>query len=63
MTTTVTIEAHLANSKEVEVKVFDGPKTIEEFTLQDGERAFRYVYDNRSVSVREIEKEVVFQEN
>ncbi len=59
MTTTVTIEAHLANSKEVKVKVFDETKTIEEFTLQDGERAFRYVYDNRTICVREVEKEVV----
>ncbi len=56
MTTTVKIEAHLATTKEVRVKITDAGNTIEEFALQDGEKAERYVYDGRGISVVEAEK-------
>lgn len=54
MTTTVKIEAHCSNEKEVEVYVFDAEdKLTEKFILQDGEKAERFVYDDRMISVRE----------
>ena len=58
MTTTVKIEAHLANTKEVKVIIEDTDDVLhkEEFTLQDGETADHYVYDGRVISVKEVEK-------
>lgn len=56
MTTTVKIEAHLSREKEVVVEVNEDGAVIERITLQDGERAERYVYDNREISVREVAK-------
>jgi len=56
MTTTVKIIASLSSSKEVHVQVVDNGSTVEEFTLQDGETAERYVYDDREISVREVMK-------
>lgn len=57
MTTTVTIEAHCdANTKEVKVSV-TGENTGETFTLQDGEKETRVVYDDLEISVKEILKE------
>ena len=56
MTTTVTIAAHCADTKEVEVKITDTDADTEAFTLQDGETAERVVYDGREINVKEIEK-------
>jgi len=56
MTTTVTIAAHLSPEKEVRVKLTDNGSTTEEFALQNGETAERYVYDGREISVREVTK-------
>ena len=56
MTTTVTIAAHLSTEKEVRVKLADNGNTVEEFVLQDGEKAERYVYDGREISVQEVTK-------
>jgi hypothetical protein len=56
MTTTVTIAAHLSNEKEVRVKLTDNGNTLEEFTLQDGEKAERAVFDGREISVIEAVK-------
>jgi len=56
MTTTVTIAAHLSAEKEVRVKLTDNGSTTEEFALQDGEKAERYVYDGREISVQEVVK-------
>lgn len=56
MTTTVTIAAHLSTEKEVRVKLTDNGSTTEEFALQDGEKAERYVYDGREISVQEVAK-------
>lgn len=56
MTTTVTIAAHLSSEKEVRVKITDNGSTVEELTLQDGEKAERAVYDGREISVREVLK-------
>lgn len=53
MTTTVKIEAHCTNDKEVIVVLQDGDKEIEVFSLQDGEKADRVVFDNRYIVVRE----------
>ncbi len=58
MTTTVIIKAHLSTTKEVRVTINDnvsGTK-LEEFTLQDGETAERYVYDGREINVLEVTK-------
>lgn len=56
MTTTVTIAAHHSTDKEVRVKITEGGNTVEEFALQDGENADRYVYDGREISVQEVVK-------
>ena len=56
MTTTVTIAAHHSAEKEVLVKITDNGSTVEEFSLQDGEKAERYVYDGREISVQEVTK-------
>jgi len=58
MTTTVTIDAHLSEDKEVQVLIIDvgSEDAIEEFTLQDGESAERYVYDDRKIMIQEVEK-------
>lgn len=56
MTTTVTIAAHLSSEKEVRVKISDNGSTVEEFALQDGEKADRHVYDGREISVQEVVK-------
>ena len=56
MTTTVTIAAHHSADKEVRVKITDNGNTVEEFALQDGEKAERYVYDGRVISVQEAVK-------
>lgn len=57
MTTTVKISAHCASNVEVKVTVTDGENQIEQFTLQDKETAERYVYDKRSITVTETNKE------
>ena len=56
MTTTVTITAHLSTEKEVRVKLTDNGQPVEEFALQNGETAERYVYDGREISVQEVAK-------
>jgi archaellum component FlaF (FlaF/FlaG flagellin family) len=56
MTTTVIIKAHLSTEKEVHVKITENGSTVEEFVLQDGEAAERPVFDNREISVLEIQK-------
>lgn len=57
MTTTVTVLAHLASTKEVKIAVVgEAGRVIEEFTIQDGETAERFVYDERQIVVREVEK-------
>jgi len=58
MTTTVTINAHCASNKEVVVKIHDhlAAADVESFTLQDGEKADRVVYEGREISVMEAIK-------
>lgn len=56
MTTTVIIEAHCSADVEVRVTVTDEGMLSEDFVIQNGERAERYVFDNRSISVREQER-------
>lgn len=56
MTTTVTIAAHLSTEKEVRVKITGTGGPDEVFALQDGEKAERYVYDGREISVKEVPK-------
>lgn len=55
MTSKVTIEAHCSSSKEVHISVAGG-YTGENRVLQDGESTEFYVYDEREVNVREVEK-------
>lgn len=57
MTTTVIIKAHLPSTKEVKILISENGNTIEDFTLQDGETAERYVYDGREIVVKEVEKQ------
>lgn len=58
MTTTVIIKAHCSSDKEVKVAINDNVTgtNVENFTVQDGETAERYVYDGREISVLEVLK-------
>lgn len=56
MTTTVKIEASCGSDTEVFVTVAD-PIEGETFTLQDGESATRYIYDDREITVMERPKQ------
>lgn len=56
MTTTVIIKAHVSSDKAVLVTMHDGTKLVEEFTIQDGETAERYIYDERVITTREFVK-------
>ena len=58
MTTTVIIRAHCGGNKEVRVAINDNVtgSEVENFRLQDGEKAERSVYDGREISVTEILK-------
>ncbi len=56
MSTSVTIHAGVSSGKEVRVKIVENGNTVEEFTLQDGERAIRYLHDGREISVLEAMK-------
>lgn len=55
MTTTVKIEAHCSDDKEVTIVIRDG-LDIDIFTLQNCETAERYVYDAREISIKEVLK-------
>jgi hypothetical protein len=58
MTTTVTINAHCASNKEVVVVIHDhvADAVVETFTLQDGAKADRVVFEGREISVMEVVK-------
>jgi hypothetical protein len=56
MTTSVIIKAHVSRDKAVQVAIHNGPELVEKFTLQDGETAERYVYDDRVITVHEFVK-------
>lgn len=58
MTTTVTIEAHCSDEKAVLVEINDrdNGNNIETIVLQNGEKAVRYVFDDRELSVTEYVK-------
>ena len=56
MSTSVTINAGVSSGKEVRVRIADNGNTVEEFTLQDGERAMRYLQDGREISILEAVK-------
>jgi len=58
MTSQVIIRAHCSDTKEVMVLVQDENGLVEEFAIQDGEETERSIYDGRSVSVMEVEKEI-----
>lgn len=52
MTTTVTVHAHCANTKEVHVTISGAPHVV----LQDGEKTDVYAYDDRVIEVKEVTK-------
>lgn len=56
MTTTVKIDAHLSDTNEVRVVITDNGEKVEDFVLQNGQSAERYVYDGREISVKEVDK-------
>ena len=61
MTSTVTVSAHCGEDKEVFVLItdyFEGKETNNSEILQNGDTKIFYVYDNRTIRVGEIEKEV-----
>lgn len=60
MTTTVRVEAHCASNKQVVVSIRNrvSGDEIETFTLQDGEKADRVVFDDRQIVTHEEFKDV-----
>lgn len=56
MTTTVIVNAHLSTDKEVKVAIIDSNENEETFTLQDGESGEYTVYDDRTLTIKEVEK-------
>lgn len=57
MTTSVTIKACCAvDIKEVKITITDNNEIVEDFIIQDGVAVERFIYDDRTISVREIEK-------
>ena len=56
MTTQVTVVAHCADTKEVLITLTEGEK-VTEHVLQDTEEKVLYVYDSRSITVLEVEKD------
>jgi hypothetical protein len=56
MTSVVTISAHCGDAKEVHVVVTDAGSLVEEFNIANGEKAERYAYDNRVITVKEVVK-------
>lgn len=56
MTTSVTIKACCANTKEVKIMLTEDNADTEVTTLQDGESVEKYVYDSRAITVQEVEK-------
>lgn len=56
MTSVVTISAHCGDAKEVHVVVTDAGSLVEEFNIANGEKAERYAYDDRVISVKEVVK-------
>lgn len=55
MTTTVIVKAHCASDKEVYVTMNDNG-VMSADVLQDGETIEKVVYDNKSITVQEINK-------
>lgn len=56
MTSVVSISAHCGDAKEVHVVVTDAGSLVEDFHIANGEKAERYAYDNRVISVTEVVK-------
>lgn len=56
MTTTVKIEAHCSDDKEVSVSI-NSVQSGENHKLQDGEAGEYIVYDDREITVKEVLKE------
>lgn len=58
MTSSVTVHAHLVNTKEVRIKVRskETGETIKDCVLQDGEKETFNVFDDREVIVSEVDK-------
>lgn len=56
MTTTITVDAHCADNKEVIIVVKDNESIYEEITLQDGESSEVIAYDDRVITVKEVLK-------
>jgi hypothetical protein len=57
MTSTVKIDAHLSDDKEVRVVVASNDKLVEEFTIQNGQSATRHIHDDLVIIVKEMVKE------
>ncbi|MBP9869879.1 MAG: hypothetical protein KBC53_00070 [Nitrosomonas sp.] len=54
MTTTVTVEARCGSEKEVHIDIKENGDSTK--VLQNGDKHVLHVYDNKSVTVREILK-------
>lgn len=55
MTTSVKVDAHCSTTEEVKITI-NSDNEAEEYTLQDGESGEYSVYDDKVISVKEVEK-------
>lgn len=55
MTSKVVVSAHCASSKEVVITLSSNTES-EDFKLQNNETKELYIYDDREISVKEVEK-------
>lgn len=63
MTTTVHITACCDDKTEVNVCITETDELVEDVTIQNGETLERHVYDDRMISIREVDKEDIATED
>ena len=63
MTTTMTVNAHCDDSVEIKITVEDDYGEMMTTTLQNGESVNHGVYDNRKITVLEVEKTNVTEQD
>lgn len=59
MTTTITIAAHVSKEKVVKMKITDRGEFVDGLVIQDGETVERHIYDDREISVKEVDAKEV----
>lgn len=56
MTSTVIVQAHCADNKHVKVEICEKDCVDQEFVVENGQTGTYHIYDERILSVREVER-------